>query len=341
MGIKNMTVNGVTRDYLYLRYAGNDALYVPTDQVDLVERYVGPEGAKPALQRLGSGDWQRIKARVKKSVEDMARNLLMLEAKRKSRQGFAFSPDTPWQRQFEEEFEYEDTEDQAVATQEIKRDMENSYPMDRLLCGDVGYGKTEVAMRAAFKAVMDSKQVAVLVPTTVLAEQHYATFVGRFSNYPVSIEVLSRFRPQSEQAKIIRRLASGAVDIIIGTHRLLSKDVKFRDLGLLIIDEEHRFGVAQKERLKQLAETCDVLTLTATPIPRTLNMALTGIRDISLIETPPEGRFPVETYVVPYNPSLITQAIRREIRQGWPGILRPQPGPFNIPGSAQGASPCA
>jgi transcription-repair coupling factor (superfamily II helicase) len=316
MGIKNMTVNGVTRDYLYLRYAGNDALYVPTDQVDLVERYVGPEGAKPALQRLGSGDWQRIKARVKKSVEDMARNLLMLEAKRKSRQGFAFSPDTPWQRQFEEEFEYEDTEDQAVATQEIKRDMENSYPMDRLLCGDVGYGKTEVAMRAAFKAVMDSKQVAVLVPTTVLAEQHYATFVRRFSNYPVSIEVLSRFRPQSEQAKIIRRLASGAVDIIIGTHRLLSKDVKFRDLGLLIIDEEHRFGVAQKERLKQLAETCDVLTLTATPIPRTLNMALTGIRDISLIETPPEGRFPVETYVVPYNPSLITQAIRREIRRG-------------------------
>lgn len=316
MGIRNMTVNGVTRDYLYLRYAGNDALYVPTDQVDMVERYVGPEGAKPTLQRLGSGEWQRIKARVKKSVEDMARNLLMLEAKRKSRQGFAFSPDTPWQRQFEEEFEYEDTEDQALATREIKQDMGNSHPMDRLLCGDVGYGKTEVAMRAAFKAVMDSKQVAVLVPTTVLAEQHYSTFARRFSNYPVSIEVLSRFRPPSEQAKVLRQVALGSVDIVIGTHRLLSKDVRFRDLGLLIVDEEHRFGVAQKERLKQLSETCDVLTLTATPIPRTFNMALAGIRDISIMETPPEGRFPVETYVVPYNPSLIAQSIRREIRRG-------------------------
>jgi transcription-repair coupling factor (superfamily II helicase) len=316
MGIRNMTVNGVTRDYLYLRYAADDALYVPTDQVDVVERYVGPEGVKPALQRLGSGEWQRIKARVKKSIEDLARNLLMLEAKRKSRQGFPFSPDTPWQRQFEEEFEYEDTEDQALATQEIKQDMENSYPMGRLLCGDVGYGKTEVAMRAAFKAVMDSKQVAVLVPTTVLAEQHYATFSRRFSNYPVSIEVLSRFRSPTEQAKVLRQVALGSVDILIGTHRLLSKDVKFHDLGLLIVDEEHRFGVAQKERLKQLAETCDVLTLTATPIPRTLNMALTGIRDISLMETPPEGRFPVETYVVPYNPSLVSQAIRREIRRG-------------------------
>jgi transcription-repair coupling factor (superfamily II helicase) len=316
MGIRNMTVNGVTRDYLHLRYAADDALYVPIDQVDMVERYIGPEGVKPTLQRLGSGEWQRIKARVKKSVEDLARNLLLLEAKRKSRQGFAFSPDTPWQRQFEEEFEYEDTEDQATATQEIKRNMENGYPMDRLLCGDVGYGKTEVAMRAAFKAVMDSKQVAVLVPTTVLAEQHYATFARRFSNYPVSIEALSRFRAPSEQARILKQVAQGAVDILIGTHRLLSKDVKFHDLGLLIVDEEHRFGVAQKERLKQLAETCDVLTLTATPIPRTLNMALTGIRDISLMETPPEGRFPVETYVVPYNPALVAQAIRREMRRG-------------------------
>ncbi len=316
MGITNMTVNGATRDYLHLRYAANDVLYVPTDQVDMVERYVGPEGSRPSLQRLGSGEWQRIKARVKKSVEDMARKLLMMEAKRKSRQGYAFSDDSPWQRQFEEGFEYEDTEDQAEATQEIKVDMEKVYPMDRLLCGDVGYGKTEVAMRAAFKAIMDSKQVAVLVPTTVLAEQHYSTFLRRFSDYPVSIQVLSRFRPASEQRKILNEVALGSVDILIGTHRLLSSDVKFQDLGLLIIDEEHRFGVAQKERLKHMAETCDVLTLTATPIPRTLNMALTGIRDVSLMETPPEGRFPVETYVVPYNASLVSQAIRREIRRG-------------------------
>ncbi len=316
MGIKNMTVNGATRDYLYIRYAANDALYVPTDQVDMVEKYVGPEGIRPSLQRLGTGEWQRIKARVKKSVEDMARKLLMLEAKRKSRQGHTFSQDTHWQRQFEEGFEYEDTEDQAIATTEIKDDMEKSYPMDRLLCGDVGFGKTEVAMRIAFKSIMDSKQVAVLVPTTILAEQHYSTFVRRFADFPVSIQVLSRFRPASEQRRILNDVALGAVDIIIGTHRLLSKDVKFKDLGLLIVDEEHRFGVAQKERLKQMAETCDVLTLTATPIPRTLNMALTGIRDVSLIETPPEGRFPVETYVVPYNPSLVSQAIRREMRRG-------------------------
>lgn len=316
MGIKTMTVSGATRDYLHIRYAGDDALYVPIDQVDLVEKYVGSQGQPPSLQRLGTGDWQRIKSKVKKSVEDMARKLIMLEAKRKSRKGHAFSKDTIWQRQFEESFEYEDTEDQRQATEEIKADMEKAVSMDRLLCGDVGYGKTEVAMRCAFKAVMDSKQVAVLVPTTILAEQHYATFTRRFSDYPVSIQVLSRFKSGSEQKKILKDLEFGAVDIIIGTHRLLSKDVKFKDLGLVIIDEEHRFGVAQKERLKELAETCDVLTLTATPIPRTLNMALTGIRDISVIETPPEGRFPVETYVVPYNPSLISQAIRREMRRG-------------------------
>ena len=316
MGLRTMTVAGVTRDYLHLRYAGGDALYVPIDQLDAVEKYVGPEGKPPTLQKLGTGDWQRLKARVKASVEDMARKLLILEAKRKSRKGHAFSPDTPWQRQFEEAFEYEDTEDQARATEEIKRDMESPTPMDRLLCGDVGFGKTEVAMRCAFKAVMDGKQVAVLVPTTILAEQHYSTFTRRFADYPVSIGCLSRFRSSAEQKRIITDLASGALDIVIGTHRLLSKDVKFRDLGLLIVDEEHRFGVAQKERLKELSESCDVLTLTATPIPRTLNMALSGLRDISVIETPPEGRFPVETYVVPANPSLIAQAIRRELRRG-------------------------
>jgi transcription-repair coupling factor (superfamily II helicase) len=316
MGMKTMTVNGVTRDYLHLRYSGSDALYVPIDQVDLVERYVGPEGKPPQLQRLGTGEWARIKAKVKASVEDMARKLLILEAKRKSRTGYAFGPDTPWQKQFEDSFEYEDTEDQARATEEIKRDMEQVVPMDRLLCGDVGFGKTEVAMRCAFKAVMDGKQVAVLVPTTILAEQHHATFLRRFADHPVTIHCLSRFRTPADTRKIKSDAESGAADIVIGTHRLLSKDVKFKNLGLLIIDEEHRFGVAQKERLKEMAENCDVLTLTATPIPRTLNMALSGIRDISVIETPPEGRFPVETYVVPLNPSLLAQAIRREMRRG-------------------------
>lgn len=316
MGMKTMTVNGVTRDYLHLRYAGSDALYVPIDQIDLVERYVGPEGKPPQLQKLGTGEWARIKARVKASVEDMARKLVMLEAKRKSRAGYAFGPDTPWQKQFEDSFEYEDTEDQARATEEIKRDMEKPVPMDRLLCGDVGFGKTEVAMRCAFKAVMDGKQVAVLVPTTILAEQHHSTFMRRFADHPVTIHCLSRFRAPGETRKIVADIENGAADIVIGTHRLLSKDVKFRNLGLLIIDEEHRFGVAQKERLKEISENCDVLTLTATPIPRTLNMALSGLRDISVIETPPEGRFPVETYVVPHNPSLIAQAIRREMRRG-------------------------
>ena len=316
MGIKSMTVDDATRDYIHIRYAEDDALYVPLDQVDMIEKYVGPEGSKPRLQRLGSGEWQRIKARVNKSIQDMARNLLLLEAQRKSRKGHAYSPDTPWQREFEESFEYEDTEDQVLSTQEIKEDMQKPYPMDRLLCGDVGYGKTEVAMRATFKAVMESKQVAVLVPTTILAEQHYATFKRRFEGYPVSIEVLSRFRTPREQKKVLRDVALGAVDVLIGTHRLLSKDVKFKDLGLLIVDEEHRFGVADKEKLKQMSVTCDVLTLTATPIPRTLNMAITGIRDVSLIETPPEGRFPVETYVIPYDPAVIAQAIRREIRRG-------------------------
>ena len=316
MGLKTMTVAGVTRDYLYLRYAGSDALYVPIDQVDAIERYIGSEGKPPSLQKLGTGDWQRLKARVRASVEDMAKKLLVLEARRKSKRGYAFSADTPWQSQFEEAFEYEDTADQAQATQEIKEDMEQPTPVDRLLCGDVGFGKTEVAMRAAFKAVMDGKQVGVLVPTTILAEQHGATFARRFADYPISILCLSRFRSASEQKKIISEVSTGGADIVIGTHRLLSKDVKFKDLGLLIIDEEHRFGVAQKEKLKEMSEDCDVLTLTATPIPRTLNMAMAGLRDISVIETPPEGRFPVETYVVPTNQSLISQAIRREMRRG-------------------------
>ncbi len=316
LGLKTMTVSDVTRDYLHLRYAGSDALYVPVDQVDMIERFIGPEGKPPSLQRLGTADWQKLKARVKASLEDMAKKLLTVEAQRKSRKGFAFSPDTPWQKQFEDAFEYEYTEDQIDATEEIKKDMERPIPMDRLLCGDVGYGKTEVAMRCAFKAIMDGKQVAILVPTTILAEQHYFTFTRRFSDYPMSIKCLSRFRAPAEQRRIIQDTKNGAVDILVGTHRLLSKDVSFKNLGLLIIDEEHRFGVAQKEKLKELSLDCDVLTLTATPIPRTLNMALSGLRDISVIETPPEGRFPVETYVVPANPLLISQAIRREMRRG-------------------------
>ena len=232
MGMKTMTINGVTRDYLYLRYAGSDALYVPVDQVDLVERYIGPEGKPPQLQKLGTGEWARVKDRVKASVEDMARKLLMLEAKRKSRTGHAFSPDTPWQREFEDSFEYEDTEDQARATEEIKRDMERSVPMDRLLCGDVGFGKTEVAMRCAFKAIMDGKQVAVLVPTTILAEQHHATLTRRFADHPVTIHCLSRFRTPNETKRIISDIETGMADIVIGTHRLLSKDVSFKNLGL-------------------------------------------------------------------------------------------------------------
>lgn len=316
VGLKTMTVAGVTRDYVHVRYAGEDAVYVPTDQLHLLEKYTSRDGHVPALSKLGSSEWQKTRARAKQAVEKLAAELLRTQAVRKTRRSYQFSEDTVWQREFEEAFEYEETPDQAKAALEVKRDMEKSVPMDRLLCGDVGYGKTEVAMRAAFKAVQESKQVAVLVPTTILAEQHYATFTQRFKGYAVNIEVLSRFRSKKEQKAIIDGLRVGTVDIIIGTHRLLSKDVKFHDLGLLIIDEEHRFGVAQKERLKKLKETVHVLTLSATPIPRTLNMALGRLMDISLIETPPEGRFPVETYVIPYSRPVLAEAIRREIDRG-------------------------
>ncbi|HEY8496257.1 MAG TPA: transcription-repair coupling factor, partial [Limnochordales bacterium] len=316
MGVETLEIGGVHKDYLVVQYAGEDKLYVPTEQVGLLQKYIGVEGQEPRLSRLGGGDWARLKKRVSESVKELAQGLLKLYAEREALPGYAFSPDTVWQQQFEEAFPYEETPDQLRAIEEIKADMERPRPMDRLLCGDVGFGKTEVAMRAAFKAVMDGKQVAVLVPTTILAQQHLRTFRDRFASYPVRIEALSRFQSPAEQSRILKGLASGTVDIVIGTHRLLSKDVQFKDLGLVIVDEEQRFGVAQKERLKELRRSVDVLTLSATPIPRTLHMALAGVRDMSLIETPPEDRFPIRTYVVEYNDELVREAILRELARG-------------------------
>jgi transcription-repair coupling factor (superfamily II helicase) len=314
--IRLALADGVEREYLHLRYAATDRLYVPIDQVDRVRPYVGAGDGPPALQRLGTGDWERIKTRVSRAVQIMARELLELYAARETARGHAFAPDAPWQSEMEASFPYLETEGQARAVAEVKRDMEAPRPMDRLVCGDVGYGKTEVALRAAFKAVMDSKQVAVLVPTTVLAQQHYHTFCERLSSYPLNVEMLSRFRRPSEQKKILKRLAGGSLDIVIGTHRLLSKDVAFNDLGLVVVDEEQRFGVRHKEHLKQLRHEVDVLTLTATPIPRTLHMSLMGVRDMSVIETPPEERVPIRTYVVPRSDKVIRGAILRELERG-------------------------
>ncbi|MGE5572310.1 MAG: transcription-repair coupling factor [Bacteroidota bacterium] len=316
MGVKTLEAAGARRDYLLVQYAGEDRLYVPTDQIGLLQKYVGPEDSPPRLYKLGGNEWSRVKARVKESVRDMALGLLQLYAARESVRGHGFSPDTPWQKEFEDAFPYEETPDQLEAIAEVKADMERPRPMDRLLCGDVGYGKTEVAIRAAFKAVMDSKQVAVLVPTTILAQQHHTTFKDRFAGYPVRIAALSRFQSEAEQREILKDLRRGAVDIVIGTHRLLQPDVKFRDLGLVVVDEEQRFGVAHKEFLKELTKTVDVLTLTATPIPRTLHMALTGVRDMSTIETPPEDRFPVRTYVMEHDDVVIREAIVRELARG-------------------------
>ncbi|MGB9885774.1 MAG: transcription-repair coupling factor [Moorellales bacterium] len=316
-GIKRLTVGGVEKDYLLIQYAGEDRLYVPVDQISLVHKYIGsPDGQPPKLSRLSSSEWARVKSRVKSTVRDLAKELLELYATRETIIGHAYGPDTVWQQEFEEAFPYRETPDQLRAIAEVKADMQRPKPMDRLLCGDVGYGKTEVALRAAFKAVMENKQVAVLVPTTVLAQQHYRTFSERFAPYPVKVEVLSRFRTPKEQREIVRGLAQGQIDIVIGTHRLLSRDVKFKDLGLLIIDEEQRFGVTHKEKIKQLRRSVDVLTLSATPIPRTLHMSLVGVRDMSLIETAPEDRYPVQTYVVEYSEELVREAIRRELGRG-------------------------
>lgn len=315
-GIKQLEVDDYKKDYLELSYNSGDKLYVPVEQLDLVQKYIGTEGKKPKVNKLGGNEWNKAKTKVRNSINQIAEDLVKLYAARAEVKGYSYSKDTVWQKQFEDEFPYQETPDQIVAIEEIKRDMESNKPMDRLLCGDVGYGKTEVAMRAAFKAVMDGKQVAFLVPTTILAEQHYNNFIQRFSDFPVSIDMVSRFRTAAQQRATIKSVKEGNVDILIGTHRILQKDIKFKDLGLLIVDEEQRFGVTHKEKIKNLKKNIDVLTLTATPIPRTLHMSLTGVRGISVIETPPEERYPVQTYVVEYNDQLIRDAIMREINRG-------------------------
>ncbi len=315
-GTVRLQSEGLWRDYLFIQYQGSDKLYVPTDQMDRVQRYIGADGVAPKLNRLGGGEWQRQKQKVKQSIRAMAFDLVKLYAKRKATKGHAFSRDTAWQRQFEDNFPFEETPDQLQAVAEIKADMEADTVMDRLLCGDVGYGKTEVALRAAFKAAMDGKQTAVLVPTTILAQQHFNTIKQRFEGFPVQFDVISRFKTAAEQAEVLKRLERGEIDILVGTHRLLGKDVRFKNLGLLIVDEEQRFGVQHKETIKNLRQNVDVLTLSATPIPRTLHMSMVGIRDMSLLETPPEERYPVQTYVLEYSDGLVRDAILREIQRG-------------------------
>jgi transcription-repair coupling factor (superfamily II helicase) len=310
-GVVTRELDHGVADYIVLEYAEGDRLYVPADQLDAVSKYVGGEVGK--LHRLGTSDWNRQKAKVRKAVKDMADELIVLYSARASDPGFAFSPDQPWQAELEDAFPYVETRDQLSAIDDVKSDMERPSPMDRLICGDVGFGKTEIAIRAAFKAVMDQKQVAVLVPTTLLAQQHYATFTERFAPFPVRVAMLSRWVSAAEQQRLVDDLAAGKVDVIVGTHRILQKDLRFADLGLLIIDEEQRFGVAHKERLKQLKHSVDVLTMTATPIPRTLEMAMGGIRDMSVIDTPPEDRHPVLTFVEPYADDVVGRAIRREM----------------------------
>lgn len=316
MGIGTLEINGIHKDYMHILYAGGDKLSVPIEQIDLIQKYVGSEDKEPKVYKLGGNEWTRVKNKVRSSVQDIADDLIKLYAERQSAPGYGFEKDTAEQQEFEDLFPYDETPDQLRAIMEIKKDMEQNRPMDRLLCGDVGYGKTEVAVRAAFKAAIEGKQVAVLVPTTILAQQHYETFRERFANYPIHIQVLSRFRSRKEQNETIKKVKQGTVDILIGTHRLLSQDLVFKDLGLLIVDEEQRFGVTHKEKLKKLKTNVDVLTLTATPIPRTLHMSMLGVRDLSVIETPPENRFPVQTYVVEHSQTLVREAIERELARG-------------------------
>ena len=318
VGMVKMTVDGVQKDYIKLAYAGTDTLYLPATQLDVISKYIGggDDPEKKKLSKLGGTEWERAKTRTRAAVKDLAKGLIQLYAQRQRQPGYAFSPDSPWQREFEEDFPYEETDDQLRSIAEIKRDMESPRPMDRLLCGDVGYGKTEVALRAIMKCVLDGKQAAILVPTTVLARQHYLTAKSRFAKYPVEIDVVSRFRTPAQMKKAIHGVETGGVDILIGTHRLLQKDVHFKNLGLLVVDEEQRFGVTHKERLKEIAKQVDVLTLSATPIPRTLNMALSGIRDMSAIEEPPSMRQPVQTYVLEHNWSVLADAMRRELERG-------------------------
>ena len=318
MGIENLKVDGVSRDYINIRYAGSDKLFLPVEKLDMVSKYIGAhsDDGLIKLSRFGGGEWSKAKSKARAAVKDIAKELIKLYAERERREGFAFPEDDACQAEFESSFEYEETEGQLLAIEDVKRDMESAKPMDRLICGDVGFGKTEVAMRAAYKAVLGGKQVAILVPTTILALQHYQTFVSRMRSFGVSVDMISRFRTPKQQAHSLRKLKRGETDIIIGTHRLIGKNIEFKDLGLLIVDEEQRFGVAQKEKLKQLAGNVDVLTLTATPIPRTLNMAMGGIRDISVLDEAPGDRLPVQTYVLDHDELIIIEAIRRELRRG-------------------------
>lgn len=316
-GVKKLDLEGISKDYIKIDYAKGDVLYVPVTQLDLVAKYIGPkENSGVKLNRLGSQEWQKTKSRVKSAVKDMAKELIELYSQRMKTEGYAFSGDNEWQHDFESKFEYEETADQIRCSKEIKDDMQRSVPMDRLLCGDVGFGKTEVALRGAFKCVTDSKQCALLCPTTILALQHFQTVLKRFDGYPINVQLLSRFRTPKQQQEILKALKRGEIDMVIGTHRLVQKDVEFRDLGLVIIDEEQRFGVAHKERFKEVCKNVDVLTLSATPIPRTLNMALSGIRDMSVIEEAPQNRHPVQTYVLEHDTAIVYEAIRREIRRG-------------------------
>ena len=313
LGTETIEYDGLRKDFIKISYKGADALYVPTDEMDLVTKYIGSGGPKPRISSLGSSEWKRSKEKARKAVDAIAEDLLELYAKRSKVKGHAFAADSPWQQEFEESFLYEETPSQLRAAEEIKADMESSKPMDRLLCGDVGYGKTEVALRAAFKAVMDGKQVAFLAPTTILVQQHYQTMMDRFLSYPMRIEFLSRFKSAEKQKAVVKQIRQGSVDIVVGTHRLLSKDIQFKDLGLLIVDEEQRFGVKDKEKMKKIKENVDVLTLSATPIPRTLQLSLTGIRDMSLLEEPPEERYPTISYVMETDPVVLRDAIRREL----------------------------
>ncbi len=314
--IRQLEVEGIKRDYLMIQYAGKDVLYVPVDQMDSVQKYIGGDGVTVRVSKLSGSEWKKAKQNVRASIEKMAREILELTAQRRSIAGFAFSEDSLWQKEFEDSFPYVETDDQLRSIEEVKQDMQKPFPMERLLCGDVGYGKTEVAARAVFKCIADGKQAAILVPTTILANQHYHTFKERLENFPFNVEMLSRFRTRGQQEEIVKKLAQGGIDVIIGTHRLLSKDIAFKDLGLLIIDEEQRFGVRHKEAIKMMRKNVDVLTLSATPIPRTLHLSLTGARDMSTIEEPPEERYPVQTYVMEEDEDIIQSALRSELDRG-------------------------
>ncbi len=315
IGVNTIKADNIIKDYIKIKYRDDDVLYIPTNQLDNIRKYIGAGEKELKLNRLGSKEWNNTKSKVKNNLREVARNLIELYAKRQKAKGFAYGKDTPWQTQFEDSFPYVETDDQLRCIAEVKKDMEQDKPMDRLLCGDVGYGKTEVAIRAAFKACMDQKQVAYLVPTTVLANQQYETFKERMEAFAIKVELLNRFRTKKEQDQVIKKLKLGEVDVVIGTHRILSKDVEFKDLGLLIIDEEHRFGVKDKEKIKELKTNVDVLTMTATPIPRTLHMSIVGVRDMSVIYEPPQDRRPVQTYVLEYDEEVVKEAITKELER--------------------------